>query len=690
MPNVPPRGIYGCLTTLGAFLPAKDVSAVKPGDTTYTPAQYVWTWCGPNDTGAWQVVWGRVVSPPVLPAAVYVNDVTNVAVTWTLPSPNVSNGWIVRRPDGSEVGRVAATTTQLTDQNPLPGTGAYTVAGFDSGGAESAAVATNSLSITLTPATATATLVGGDVKVDWTTGPQGQPDKWAVWNVTDNKWEATTVAAALRTFTVTGLATGKLYTFAVYPYINDVQATGKNTASVGVPAADPISVALAAINAPAVGAASADQIQLTWAAPSGTVTGYEVESSTNGTTWTASSDDATPVVFVSAVPLYARVRATSAGGSSGWVQKGPVSPFPDSPPAVPTSVVLTALSSPVSTLQLTWGAGAGATSYDAEYSTNNSTWTDSTDNTSPSLWSTTTATGYMRVRSVSAGGVSAWVVKGPVAAINDTTPPATPVITSFKPESSYGRMVVRFTTPNISDFGAYRVDYSTDGGAYTTGSWVNANGNTAYGVALGKTYVATDVAGVRVYYRDDALNVSAADTATYTLVASPKIVDATDSATWRGSAWRTDSTSGSTGVMHGRTTSGENYGCWFYGEALQDFVSTHTVVSASVNYARESSQGSGSAIQPGFWVHNYATQPAGSPVSSFTDGPVLGSGVARSGTTTGSVNLSAAQIAQLATYKGLGIYRSTSVTDDANAASFYMKLNPFSSSSGRVTLNHLG
>jgi len=305
------------------------------------------------------------------------------------------------------------------------------------------------------------------------------------------------------------------------------------------------------------------------------------------------------------------------------------------------------------------------------------------------VWSRTVA-GYMRVRSISAGGTSAWVVKGPVTPINDTTPPATPVITSFKPESSYGRMVVRFTTTNVPDFGAYRIDYNVNGGAYTNGSWVNANPNQAVGVALARTYAAGETAGVRVYYRDDTLNVSASDSATYALVASPKIIDATDSATWRGSAWRTDGTSGSTGVMHGRTSSGENYGCWFYGEALQDFVSTHTVVSATCNYSRESSQGSGSAIQPGFWVHNYATQPAGSPVASFTDGPVLGSGVARSGTTTGSVSLSAAQIAQLATYKGLGVYRSTTVTDDANAASFYMKLNPFSSSSGRVTLNHLG
>lgn len=361
----------------------------------------------------------------------------------------------------------------------------------------------------------------------------------------------------------------------------------------------------------------------------------------------------------------------------------------------PVSLSLTATSSPLSNLRLTWASGGGTvTGYEVQTSTNGSTWAASADDTSPSDFATTVA-GYMRVRATSAGGVSDWAQAGPVTPVNDTTPPPAPVITSFKPESSYGRMVVRFTTANVADFGAYRIDTNVNGGAYTVGSWVTANPNVAVGVVTG-TYSAGQTPGVRVYYRDDTGNVSAADTASYALVATPKIVDPTDSATWRVDEWRTDGVAGSTGVMHGRTSSGENIGCWFYGEAIQDFVSTHDVVSATLDYCRDgSSQGSGSAIQPQVWVHNNATQPAGAP-SRDTGASVLGSGVARSGTTGGSATLTAAMIDKLAASgKGLCIYRSTSTTDPDNAASFYMRLYPFGTNSGgkisgRVTLNHLG
>jgi hypothetical protein len=383
--------------------------------------------------------------------------------------------------------------------------------------------------------------------------------------------------------------------------------------------------------------------------------------------------------------------------AGAWVQAGNDVNTPANLKATtPVSLVLTATTSPVQNLRLTWASGGGTvTAYEVETSPNNSTWTASADDTSPSDWTTAVA-GYMRVRATSAGGVSDWASTGPKTPILDTTPPPAATITTWKPESSYGRMVVRGAYNASADVAFGEIYYKVGSGAYVK-VWgkTAVSPSQAIGFAVG-TFDAGDVVTVLVRTWDDFNNYSDV-TKAYTLAASPQIVNPTDSATWRGSSWRTDGTAGSTGVMHGRTSSGENYGCWFYGEAIQDFVSTHTVVSATLDYCRDgSSQGSGSAIQPGVWVHSFATQPAGSPVSAFVDGPVLGSGVARSGTTGGACNLSAAQLAELAgTGKGLGVYRSTSVTDDANAASFYMRLYPFNTNSGgkvsgRVTLNHLG
>jgi Fibronectin type III domain len=470
VPLVPPRGIYGNIA--GTFRPAIDVFGVLEGQTTYTRAKYVWVWCGTNEDGAWQVVWGATISPPVAPAVAYEEAGTQVRVTWTLPTPNISNGWRVYRPDGSLAGTAAATATEFVDGSPLPGTGTYSVAGIDATGNESERVPSNSLTISLQPATATAVLSGTTATVSWTTGPDGQPDSWSVWNKTDGVWASTPLAATARSHPVTGLVPGKQYVFSVYPYLSGQavanQGTPRDTATVSVPAAVPTSVVLAAINPPTAGNASADQIQLSWAAPaSGSASGYEVESSTNGTTWTASTDDASPVVFVSSVALYARVRATSPGGVSPWVQAGPVSPHPDEPANVPASVTLVATNPPLSNLRLSWAAPAGAvTGYEVQTSPNNSTWSASSDDTTPSDWATTAA-GYMRVRSLSAGGASGWVTKGPVTPVNDVTDPPAATITSWKPESSYGRMVVRGNWANNADVAFGEMWWKVGSGAYT-------------------------------------------------------------------------------------------------------------------------------------------------------------------------------------------------------------------------------
>jgi hypothetical protein len=213
----------------------------------------------------------------------------------------------------------------------------------------------------------------------------------------------------------------------------------------------------------------------------------------------------------------------------------------------------------------------------------------------------------------------------------------------------------------------------------------------AFGVALTTQQAGeTITALVRTY--DDWGNYSD-KTAAYTLTATPKVFMATDSATWRVDEWRTDGVAGSTGVMYGWTSSGHNQGCWFYGEAVQDFFSTHEVTTAYVEYVRDgSSQGMSAASPVMVQVHTHATQPAGAP-SYSSSGESTGTAVARVTSPPGDGGycyLSATQIDLLAgSYKGIHVY------DGVANGNTYMRLYPAghvgdSRTSGRLVANHLG
>ena len=370
--------------------------------------------------------------------------------------------------------------------------------------------------------------------------------------------------------------------------------------------------------------------------------------------------------------------------------------------APPVGLSLTALTSPLSTLRLQFsGPGqGGCTGFRIErYVASTGPWTyhesnDCSDGISD--WSTTVA-GYMRVRTESAGGPSSFPQVGPVTPTNDITGPGPSSIASWTPESSYGRLVVRGYWSSAADTVRGQMFYQVNGG-----SWVLAWDSSA--ISPGAYFAVHLVTGgsggnygvlIRTY--DSSGNMNTADAVAYrTLAASPIVIDATDSATWRGSAWRTDGTAGSTGVMHGRTSSGENYGYWFYGDQIVNALSGKTLVSGQVDYCRDgSSQGSSAAIQPQFWLHQYGTKPGGQP--ALGGSATLGGGVARSGTTGNACALNAQWLPYLqdGSWKGFAVYRQTSNTNDADANSFYMRLYPYQTSSGgkisgRVTLNHLG
>lgn len=368
----------------------------------------------------------------------------------------------------------------------------------------------------------------------------------------------------------------------------------------------------------------------------------------------------------------------------------------------PTNVQLNATNPPLSNLRLTWGhPGGSRTGYQVQ--TNPPGWNNHQSLGSAgtqSNWATTSS-GYMRVRTLSGGGPSVWVQRGPVAPINDVTPPANATIQSFKPEASYGRMVVRFTTPNDADFHSFRIQYYLKTPSYqtawTSGPWTNANRNTAY-ARVTETGGAGWIMYVRIQVRDNDMNIRTGPTQARTLAPSPTIVDPTASVsgTYRANTggWRNDSTRSTLEMATGGTSSGQNCGCWFYGTAIQSAVGGKTVVSATLQYWRENEGGYSGAVRPMIWTHNLQTR-VGNPVPGLTNG-ALGPGVARTGTTSAVASLTAGQIAALVsgTRRGLALYRTGGSGDPD---SYYMLLpqgnavggNP-SRRNGRLTFSHLG
>lgn len=596
MPNIPPRGLYGrdnatWKNPVAIF--ARDAGVWKPAVAVYA-----------MQAGAWQLIWAASATPPASATITYTTGQVNVS--WVASTPAVADAYNIYRSDNSLAGTVAAPATTFVDPSPRPLSGAYKVFGV-LGGAESPTAATsNSLDLRLQAATFTATLVGSTVKLDWTASAVGSPDSWNVYRTSGTPVLLSSGSTAT-TFTDPNPPAGVVSDYAVIPVLTSIEGLTK-TVSIGVPANVPLSVALAAFGI--------SNLRLTWSAPSGTVTGYEVETSTNGSSWSASAVDA-----------------------------------------------------------------------------------------SPTDWATTTATGYMRVRSLSAGGNSAWVVAGPVAAINDVTPPANPTITSWKPESSYGRMVVRFTAPADTDLNSYKVQVKVGAGSFTdVGGWTAATPNTAYSVVVG-TYAVDQVVQVKVLCRDNLLNTNTGSTATYTLVATPFWVDPSGdlSGTYRNAGWRNDSTRATTEIATGWTSSGHNIGCYFYGTAIATAIGTKTIISARITYWRENEGGLGAAVVPLFWTHALTGRTAApSPnAHGVAEASRLGEGVCRVSSTcqtSGEFSLPSAFIDALkaGTAKGLCMYRGYVGSGDPDNYYALMSIGGVAGGSpdfilnGRIFFDHLG
>jgi hypothetical protein len=327
----------------------------------------------------------------------------------------------------------------------------------------------------------TAGVASGEVRLSWAAPADNGSaitDYLIEWSVDGDTWTAVDDGVSTdTTSTVGGLTDGTAYSFRVAA----VNALGPGQPSLqtpGTPTWTP-----AAPEAPTTNAAiGSGQVRLTWAAPAdhgSAITDYLIESSLDGTTWTAVDDGvSTATAFTvggltDGVEYSFRVAAVNAVERGGWSPPAAATPVgtPDAPGALTVN-----LGTGSGEVQLTWSApadhGSAITDYAIEWSIDGVRWTVVDDGVSTATAFTvgglTDGMEYsFRVAAVNVVGQSEWSVP---AAATPLGAPAVPTGLRTTTGVASGQVRLNWTAP--ADHGSAITDYmiqrSLDGASWTT------------------------------------------------------------------------------------------------------------------------------------------------------------------------------------------------------------------------------
>lgn len=192
-------------------------------------------------------------------------------------------------------------------------------------------------------------------------------------------------------------------------------------------------------------------------------------------------------------------------------------------------------------------------------------------------------------------------------------------------------------------------------------------------------------------------------------VVSPLYVRATDSATYRGSAFRADLTvqaadSSYSRCIQGYTTTGMNYGHYWYGGSGNGIVNNcfsnsllPTVTAAQIMLCRDAGgigDGSGT-VKPTMWMHGQLSKGTTNAWSSNGTNVDAGTGHARETQIWQSINTTNGGYLVAGTYKGICLYNSsTTVESYGTSASYfvgYSRTEPQNSQyPGTLEITHTG
>lgn len=689
--NITPRGAWWPLD--GARDEAQHIDVRDDG--VWKSAKVVWT-CR---AGTWWPVWSTYAAPVTNVVATVDESNWEVVLTWDPPEHPIGTGYIVRRPDGSVVRTIYNLRQRRTvDRAPVPIDGAYTVQTILQS-LRSEKVPSNSVLLDTDPAGLAYKVMDSgtsaqSVVLVWSNPPKA-PTAWRVYASIENdaggfdpfRLIGETVGGATRFVTRDASVMARDSHWMLVPVVGSTEGTfdpndptSRPSVLAQVPATPPTSITVDVPPAPAPGNKAEAYFVVRWTPPpGGGVNQYRLEWRPQGYTyWSLISQDNTTVsrriLWFAGQSSEFRVRSVDPNGDSEWVEAVRAWLPNDAPPAPPESVSLIRTDR-IGELRLTWSrpSSGSVTGYWVQFSHDGTNWVSAPNNANPNYYTFAGDRGprWMRVASLAETGPSVPVARS-ATPIWDTTPPGAATITSFKPESSFGRLVVRATMPNDADLDAYAIDaYDPIAGrGWRVKNWTPVRpGFPIEPFAIG-TFPAGKTMHVRILTRDKASHETASPYATYTVTASPMVINAVWSRSWRNTSGGEWDPSANGDVYQGYYTSshGPYRGCFGYGTAPSSRLRAAnssldarlTVVSATVRLHRRGC-GVNTAGTLTVGVHNIVSDPgrrtnaAAPSFDSLTDIPGLTYGEVR------DVQLPAAVTAMLCSpsneWNGIGLFK---------------------------------
>jgi fibronectin type 3 domain-containing protein len=475
------------------------------------------------------------------------NSDTAIALTWTAVS-GATHYDVERSLDNGASWSAAGTiaTASFTDTGLTPST-TYTYhvrAGNGTGSSaySSPASATTQAAIPGVPTGLSATANSDTaIAVTWTAvsgathyDVERSLDNGASWNA------AGTTATA--SFTDTGLTPSTTYTY----HVRAGNGTGSSAYSSPASATTQPSVPPAPTGLTAT-VVSATQINLAWADGTGE-TGYRVERSTDGVTWTAVGTTGANVTTFSNTGLTAattyryRVFATNSAGSSAPSATVTATTVPNAPGGVKASVIST------TQINVSWNDVSGETGYRIERSTGGGVWVQ-------------VGTAGANVKTFSDTGLSSgttYSYRVFATNVGGSSPPSNTVTAKTRLDAPGGFTATAVSSTQInlawSDVNGetgYRIDRSTNGGStWTTIANVGANVTT-----FSNTGLSTSTAyAYRLFATDSSTTSAASATVSATTLAdtinptTPGTLTATGGTKKIALSWGASSDSGGSGL----------------------------------------------------------------------------------------------------------------------------------------------
>jgi LmbE family N-acetylglucosaminyl deacetylase len=447
--------------------------------------------------------------PPTIPATPTGLTATAVSssqinLTWVDNATNETSYRVERSPDGVSFSSVAALGANVTSFSNTGLTASTTYYyrvlasnGVGNSGYSNIASATTPAAPTspAAPTGLTATAVSSSqISLTWVDNATNETN-YQVERSTDGTTFTTlvTLGVNVTTYSNPGLAASTTYFYRVLASNGSGNSAYSNVASAtttGLPPAAPTGLTATAV--------SSSQINLAWVDNATNETGYRVERSSDGTTFTTLATLGANVTTYSNTGLTAsttyfyRVLASNAGGNSAYSNVASATTT-GLPPAAPSALTATTVSS--SQINLAWVDNAtNETSYRVERSTDGTTFTSlATLGANVTTYSNTgltpSTTYFYRVLASNGSGDSAASNVASATTQAPSTPPAAP--TGLTATAVSSAQINLAWVDNATNETSYRVDRSPDGVNFASIATLGANVT---------TYASTGLTAATTYY----------------------------------------------------------------------------------------------------------------------------------------------------------------------------------------------